>query len=104
MLCVLLRGLFYPSVRDGGEGGADVGVWEALGVVVTDELLHGHVRGGGDLRQDGGLSGPFPSKFEEARAAVGTGDDSDVGLRHCARGQGDGSGRCVGGLLLGLAE
>ena len=43
-----------------------MGVWEALGVVVTDELLHGHVRGGGDLRQDGGLRGPFPSKFEEA--------------------------------------
>ena len=61
VLCVLLRGLLDPSVRDGGEGGADVGVWEALGVVVTDELLHGHVRGGGDLRQDGGFSGSVPA-------------------------------------------
>ena len=104
VLCVLLRGLLNPSVRDGGEGGADVGVWEALGVVVTDELLHGHVRGGGDLRQDGGLSGPFPSKFEEAGAAVRTGDDGDVSLRHRACGQGDGSGRRIGGLFLGLAE
>ena len=49
LLSVLLRGLLDPAMRDGGEGGADVGVWEPLGVVVTDELLHGHVRRGGDL-------------------------------------------------------
>ena len=45
----LFRGLLDPPMRDGGEDGADVGVWEALEVVVTDELLHGHVRSGGDL-------------------------------------------------------
>ena len=39
-------------MRDGGEGGADVGVWEALGVVVADKLLHGYVRCGSDLCQD----------------------------------------------------
>ena len=104
LLSVLFRGLLDPPMRDGGEGGADVGVWEALGVVVTDELLHGHVRGGGDLCQDRGLSGPFPTKFKEAGAAVRSGDDGDISLRHCACGQGDRSGRCVGGLFLGLAE
>ena len=49
LLGMLLRGVVDSSVRDGGEGGADVGVWKALGVVVADELLHGHVRGGGGL-------------------------------------------------------
>ena len=35
LLSVLLRGLLDPSMRDGGEGGADVGVRKALGVVVV---------------------------------------------------------------------
>ena len=91
-------------MRDGGEGGADVGVWKALGVVVLNELLHGHVRSGGGLCQDRGLSGPFPTKLEEAGAAVRAGNDGDISLRYCARGQGDCSNHRVGGLFLGLAE
>ena len=78
LLSVLLRGLVDPPMRDGGEGGADVGVWKALGVVVADELLHGHVRGGGGLCQDRGLSGPSPTKLEEAGAAVRSGNDGDI--------------------------
>ena len=93
---VLLRGLLDPAMRDGGEGGADVGVRKALGVVATDELLHGHVRSGGGLCQGRGLSGPFPTKFEEAGGAVYSGNDGDVGFRHRARGQGDRSNRRVG--------
>ena len=44
VLGVLLGGCVDPPVRDGGEGCPDVGVWEALGVVASNELLHGHVR------------------------------------------------------------
>ena len=104
LLSVLLCGLFDPPMRDGGESGADVGVRKALGVVVTDELLHGHVRSGGGLCQDRGLSGPFPTKSEGAGAAVRSGDDGDISPRHRARGQGDRSNRRVGGFFLGLAE
>ena len=41
-------------------------------------------------------SGPFPIKFEEAGAAVRSGNDGDVGFRHRARGQGDRSNGRVG--------
>ena len=44
VLGVLFGGLVDPSVRDGGGGCADVGVWKALGVVAANELLHGQVR------------------------------------------------------------
>ena len=41
----VLRGEFVdPPVRDGWEGCPDMGVWKALGVVASNELLHGHVR------------------------------------------------------------
>ena len=104
LLSVLLRGLLDPPMRDRGDGGADVGVWGALGVVVTDELLHGHVRCGGDLCQDCGLGGPFAAKSEETGAAVCSGNGGDIGLRYCARGQGDRSNRGVGGFSLRLSE
>ena len=41
---VLLGGIVNPPVRDGGEGCPDMGVWKALGVVASNELLYGHVR------------------------------------------------------------
>ena len=66
-----------------------MGVWKALGVVVADDVLHGHVRCGGGLCQDRGLGGPSPAELEEAGALVCSGNDGDIGLRHRARSQGD---------------
>ena len=44
LLGVLFGGFVDPPARDGGEGCPDMGMWKALGVVASNELLYGHVR------------------------------------------------------------
>ena len=80
VLGVLFGGFIDPSVRDGGERFADVDVEKALGVVISNELLHGHVRCRGGLCQDRSLGGPSPAELKEAGALVRSGNDGDVRL------------------------
>ena len=68
VLGVLLGGFIDPLVRDSGEYSPHMGVWKALGVVASNELLHSHVRCRGDVREDRGLGGPSPAEFKETGA------------------------------------